>query len=250
MQSTELLNVILDIGEFFLKSKAEVYRVEDSIERMLFAYGAERVDVFAIPSLITATIKMPNEEPQTYNRRVRTSSVNLHAVSELNALCRNICATTPDCKEIEKQLLHITSEKTYSPFLMMVAYTVSASSFTLFFGGAWSDGLASALSGFLLFFVVTLMNKADVVPAFFHLIGAATAAGTAMLFVHMGIGIHVENIIIGNLMPLVPGLIFTNGMRDLFVGDFMAGIFNLGQAIFFASILAIGGAFVLSLGGV
>ena len=39
---------VLDMGEIMLTSGAEVNRVEDTLQRMLKAYGCQRVDVFTI----------------------------------------------------------------------------------------------------------------------------------------------------------------------------------------------------------
>ncbi|MBR5903801.1 MAG: threonine/serine exporter family protein, partial [Clostridia bacterium] len=42
----ELLRCIVELCEQMVCSGAEVYRVEDSIERMCTAYGAVRVDAY------------------------------------------------------------------------------------------------------------------------------------------------------------------------------------------------------------
>ena len=55
-----VLCTALDIGEHLLKNGAEVSRVEDTIERICFAYGAARVEAFAITTLIVASVRMQN----------------------------------------------------------------------------------------------------------------------------------------------------------------------------------------------
>ena len=55
-RANEYLYQILDIGQYMLQSGAEVSRVEDSIKRMCFAYGAERADVLTITASIVVTI--------------------------------------------------------------------------------------------------------------------------------------------------------------------------------------------------
>ena len=61
----------------------------------------------------------------------------------------------------------------------------------------------------------------------------------------------VDKVLIGNIMLLIPGISFTNALRDLFVGDSIAGLLRTVEAILLA--LAIGAGyflFVWLMGGV
>ena len=46
----------------------------------------------------------------------------------------------------------------------------------------------------------------------------------AFLFIHSGFGVSLDRVIIGAVMPLVPGLHITNAVRDLMAGHLVAGI--------------------------
>jgi len=70
MDFNRVLSCALDIGEHMLVSGAEVYRVEDCIRRICFAYGATDVDVFTITSSIVATVEPPGEQRLTQTRRI------------------------------------------------------------------------------------------------------------------------------------------------------------------------------------
>ena len=50
------LQTVIDIGSQMLSVGAEVERVEDSITRMCYAYGAQKVEAFAINYVIIVTI--------------------------------------------------------------------------------------------------------------------------------------------------------------------------------------------------
>ncbi len=52
----------------------------------------------------------------------------------------------------------------------------------------------------------------------------------------------MDGVIIGGLMILVPGLLFTNAMRDIILGDTNSGIYRLVQVILIALAMAIGTA--------
>ena len=64
-----LLDCMLEMGELLLDCGAEISRVEDTLERVGKAYGANRVDVFAIPSFISITLNFPVTIPVTETRR-------------------------------------------------------------------------------------------------------------------------------------------------------------------------------------
>lgn len=59
----------------------------------------------------------------------------------------------------------------------------------------------------------------------------------------------VDNILIGALMTLVPGLAFTNALRDLFMGDLLSGIVRLFEATLTAIALGGGVAIVIKFMG-
>ena len=52
MEDKKLLQLVSDIGFDMLSYGGEIYRVEETVKRICFAYGIEIVDVFAIPSTI------------------------------------------------------------------------------------------------------------------------------------------------------------------------------------------------------
>ena len=66
----ELLSSLLDMAEAMLMVGAEVSRVEDTVTRMGFAYGARHMNVFVITSCIMITMGMPEgEERYVWNVR-------------------------------------------------------------------------------------------------------------------------------------------------------------------------------------
>ena len=74
MEETEIshfLHILVRMGEALQNSGAEVFRVEDTLNRIAIAYGAEDVNVFVITSSIVVTLTMPSLPPQTETRRLR-----------------------------------------------------------------------------------------------------------------------------------------------------------------------------------
>ena len=61
-----------------------------------------------------------------------------------------------------------------------------------------------------------------------------------------GYGTDLDQIIIGGVMPLVPGLLITNAVRDLMAGHFTSGMSKGAEAFLTAFAIGSGIALVLS----
>jgi len=61
--------------------------------------------------------------------------------------------------------------------------------------------------------------------------------------------IQPDTIIISAIMPLLPGTVLTNGIRDTFRGDYMSGAAKILEAFVIAIFIAIGIGAGLVVGG-
>ena len=68
-----------------------------------------------------------------------------------------------------------------------------------------------------------------------------------MLFVRNGFGFDLDKIIIGSVMPLVPGLHITAAVRDLMAGHLVSGLSKGAEAFLTAFAIGAGIAAVLSI---
>ena len=104
------------VGVSLLKNGAEIYRVEDSIQRIVAAYGVKEVDVFAVPTTIIVTINPPEGKTLTKTKRIYSRSTDLDRIYRLNDLSFDIVEERPAFDEIERRLKAIVSQPAY-PFL-------------------------------------------------------------------------------------------------------------------------------------
>ena len=66
----QLVDASLDMGKALLLAGGEVTRVEDTITRILHAYGMHKVGVFTITSLIEVTARTPDGDEIVKARRI------------------------------------------------------------------------------------------------------------------------------------------------------------------------------------
>ena len=87
-----LLAGAVEVGKYLLAAGAEVSRVENTVERIMYAYGVVEVDVFALQSFILASVRLADGTEFTRTRRILSSGTDLRRLEELNAFSRQICA--------------------------------------------------------------------------------------------------------------------------------------------------------------
>jgi len=251
MDFNRVLSCALDIGEHMLVSGAEVYRVEDCIRRICFAYGATDVDVFTITSSIVATVEPPGEQRLTQTRRIEYYATDLDRVDRLNHLSRQMCRDRMEYEEFQKRFGEIMAIRRYPQWIEAISYFIVASSFTVFFGGSWRDAVISGLIGLILKGTVYLIQAVRFNHVLSNLIAAFVLSCLAFLSVRWGLADTVDMIVIGNIMLLIPGIALTNSLRDMISGDTMAGMLRFLEACILA--LAIAGGYILAslvMGGV
>lgn len=234
-----ILAIALDVGAEILRAGGEIHRVEDTVTRICRAYGAEAVDVFAITSLITAEVRMPDGSFATRNRRVPSTYNHLARLEALNALSRTICRRPIPAAEVSARLEDIRLYRPVPEWLCYIGGMLATGGFAVFFGGSLTDGLAAAAIAFLLTLFARLrpLHINNMVKS---LISSFAAGILSVLCVRIGFGAHVDKIIIGTIMLEIPGLSFGNSLRDLLCGDTLAGTMRLIQAILQTLMIALG----------
>ena len=245
----KLLKCAMDIGEEMLVSGAEIYRVEESINRMCYAFGAKRVDVFIITSSMIVTVYTEDGNTFTQTRRIKSSKLNVEKLHRLNDLSREICAKKLSSEEIEEKLKQAVNCKQFSPFLEFLSSAVIAGAFTLFFGGNLIETVVSFIVAAIVWLCIFFAEKIVSNRIFSKFYASAIATLLAFLTLKIGWISSIDKIIIGNIMTLIPGIGLTNAIRDLFSGDSIAGLLRLIDAVLTALAIAAGYYLVAILGG-
>jgi uncharacterized membrane protein YjjP (DUF1212 family) len=248
MEYAKLLDLVSDLGYELAMNGAETFRVEESISLVLKAYGID-AEVFAIPNCMHISIEPVLGQPLTRMRRIGAHGSDLDAVERLSSLSRRICAERP-APEIAVKWLEDTKNqrRSFKLPIHMAGYFFGAFGFALLFGGNLADAVCSGLCGLMVCFVNRLIDHLGG-NLFFRTIAASfpmALLASGMEALHL-VG-NIDCVIIGALMLLVPGLLFTNAMRDIIFGDTNSGINRIVQVLLIAVATALGTAVALSCG--
>ena len=229
LETEKLLNFSCEMGRQLLRNGAEIYRVE----------------VFAIPSCIILNIQ-EGERNYTKSIRVRAVRNNLRRLSQLNALCRDICRETPDYEEADRRFQVILHEPEYPRGVSYLAHGVVAFFFTLFWGGGSADALTAFFCGLLVKMTLSFMRRVQANVFFTNVVTSMLLALVPLLLVCGGAGLNADKTIIGSIMLLVPGIAITNVMRDVLAGDFLTAVTRLTEVLIVGMGITIGVAMAIT----
>lgn len=239
-KNNDLLTGLLNMAEAMLICGSEVSRVEDTITRMGLAYGAKHMNVFVITSCVIVTMGMPEGEELTQTRRItRALGTDFVKLEEFNELSRRCCAGEIPADQLDqkvKEIEHFCPRRIKSYLGSLLA----ASGFTVFFGGTLADAALVALFALLISWLQEKLLPISMNQLSFNLIcstiiGCLTGICTGFLPM-----LHLDKILIGYIMLLIPGITLTNAVRNVLVGNTISGLMRLVEALLWATALALG----------
>lgn len=249
MDYDELLNVSVELGCQLMLSGAEIYRVEESVRRLLQAYGLDSPEVFAIPNCVIVSIATPEGHPITRMCRITGHGTDIELLERCNALCRRLCVQPPPVEEAKAMLAALPSTPQYASWQVLLGYGIAPAFFAPLFGGGIPDTLAAFLGGLGVGLCLLYGKRLIGTNSFFQTaICSAVASLLSLMLVRLGLGYSVDTVTISVLMVLVPGVSLTNAMREIMAGDIISGLSRAAAAILTAAAIAIGTAVGLSIG--
>lgn len=240
MDYEDLLDFAVCLGYGLQKSGAEIYRVEDSLTRLFAAYGVQG-ESFSIPNCIILSLTTADGRSLTRMKRVEYHGTDIDQLERYNDLCRRLCAGRPPLDIARVWLKETeTHRRSYSLPLILLGYLVGTGGFGFFFSGTWRDAVFAGLCGVAVGLCLTWAGRLNA-----NLFFKTVAAGFVLSLLAYGFAAadwasNMDIVVIGALMALVPGLVFTNFMRDIISGDTVAGTSKLVEALIIALAIVLG----------
>lgn len=241
MNDKLLVETAVLAGEIMLISGAEIFRVEDTIDHILRKAGRDTAESIVFSTGIFASLNDPSIEAITVARRVTVRNTNLNRVYLVNNVSRKLCADLITVEEAYQELKEIRGTVQFRKSLKDMGFVGVAVFFTLLLGGSAKDCLAAAVTGAVLAGAAKLSVRIRLNDFCSNAFCAFLIAFTT-LFLERWIwpGINSDIIIIGAIMPLVPGVIFTTAIRDTLNGDYASGTSRMMEAVVIALAIAAG----------
>jgi len=239
MDYSAYLDLATDVGYALAMNGAETFRVEESVTRILLAYGIES-EVFAIPNCLHICIHPAGGQPLVRMKRIGDHGNDLDSVELFSGLSRRICAEKPDPEEAARWYRETCARRRGYHFPMYVlANFLAGFGFCFLFGGTFLDGVCSGICSIAVGLVNKLMQNLGANLFFRTLAAAFPMALLAYALDAIGFAENPDAVTIGALMLLVPGLLITNAMRDIIYGDTNSGINRLVQVLLIAAAIVV-----------
>ncbi len=238
------INCFLLAGRIMIESGAETYRVEDTMLRMARSLEITDAQSYVTPTGIMLSLgRKQNTKITSISNRI----TDLHKITLVNNVSRKLTTKMISLEQAYDELLKIQKTNYFLPIpLQLLTAAIASSCFTILYGGLWSDMPASFVAGGIGFIVVTLLHELTKVKFFSEFLAALFVALVAYLAIKFHLGTEIDKIIIGGVMPLVPGVLITNAVRDLMAGHFTSGISKGAEAFLTAFAIGSGVALVVA----
>lgn len=233
-------------GKILLESGSDIVRVEETINHIMHSYGIYEYDIFTVASGIfisASDVKAKVGDSRRSRTRicnVPRSSTNLGKVDAVNTLSRRIEAEHLSLDTAEEELCKIEKMPKELPLFRIASAAVGAGALSLIFGGTYMDLLAALLVTALYYPLSIILDRTGLSKLLTNLISGICIALFSVGCVKIGLGDGLDMVIIGAIMPLIPGVMFVNAIRDIAAGDYITGSVRLIDAVVIAFGIALG----------
>ena len=239
----QALAIASEAGHILLENGAEISRVEETMERIASHYGVDSKSFFVLSNGIFTT--------SSFNKYANVEFIpfkgtQLDKVVAVNQLSRDIVAGKYTLDEAAVRLKEIRTMRPHPVWEQVLASALGSAGFCIVFGGGLLDCAASFVCGILLWLFVLYVTAPHMSKIVGNIVGGFFVTLLCIVFHRIGFGHSLPNMIIGAIIPLIPGVPFVNGVRDVANEDYIAGATRLLDAmlVFFCIAAGVALAFV------
>lgn len=247
IEAHALVKLATRLGTCMLINGAEIYRVEDTMLRLLSSRkGLEEIEVVATYSSIMVSSEFKGQTI-TKIRKVKERTFNLDKISKLNNFSREFAQSPMTIFKANSELDLIAACLPYKTHKRMLSASLGSSVFVLAMNGDIKDSFVTFVA--LTFGQIFLEKTRHSNRKYFMetLIGAVVMSLICVIFHSFGMVTHLDLAIVGAIILLFPGVVLTNAVRDFVNADMVSGLIGLIQAIFTAAAIGTGVGIVVKL---
>ena len=228
--SEEVVELALQAGHILLENGAEIFRVEETMDRISRYFGLLSGSAFVLSNGIFMTAGGKKEHFFAKVQHIPVSGAHLDKVAAVNQLSREIEAGNYTLQQARDELDRISRMPGKRKRTLILASGLGSAAFCYLFGGGITDSAVAFFAGLVLYAYVLYLgvHLSKIVG---NILGGALVTLFCGIACLLGLGQHLNFIIIGSIMPLIPGVPFTNAIRDMADGDYISGSVRMLDAL-------------------
>lgn len=248
IDSHDVLEFVLEAGSILLKNGAEIWRVEETMDHICRHYDIHTVDTFVLSNGIFITAEKNSVEIYAKVKHIPLSGIHLGIVAEVNDLSREICAGNISLVDAAIKLEEIEKIPPKRDYFRALAAGVGSACFGYLLQGSFWSCFLSFFIGAILYMFVIFTGRHKLSKVLVNIGGGALITILAIIAVRIPFPFprSLNEMIIGSIMPLIPGVAFTNAIRDVANSDILSGTVRLIDSLLVFVYIATGVGFVLS----
>ncbi len=240
----QAIECFLLAGKLLMQNGAETYRAEDTMLRMATSQGYTEAESFVTTTGILFSTGF-GRPPKIVS--ITSRSIDLDKISRINDVSRKLTANVITLEEAYRTLQNIEQSNFGLSNVWQILFAAIASgSYVILFQGTAFDMPAAAVAGGFGYMMFLVIHKITRVKFFAEFMASIVVGLAAVLAVKTGQGMEVNKIIIGAVMPLVPGVLIANAVRDIMAGHYVSGMSKGVEGSLTAFAIGSGIAIVLS----
>lgn len=234
-----IFNLLVDIGTILISCDSEILRVIDTLDIIAKTYNIQEFNSFIITNglFITAT---HDGISHAKSMQIRNHSANLGKIEAVNSLSRKIAYDGISLEQAEQILSDIKKQRVWNKPMRCFGAIIGCSSVTVLFKGTFLDGFLTIFIAMFSFFFLDFLQKKRINSLLLNMLTSAFITILSILGQYFGLCDNLDKVIIGAIMPLVPGILLTNGIRDISNNDFLSGIIRVIEAVLIGFSIALG----------
>lgn len=233
--------LVTRLGREMLENGGEIFRTGDVMRYTAHSLGLENFQAFVIANGIFASVLADGQTYSCHVQYISLSPVSICRLEALNTLSRRIVGGMKEPDVIRQELDRIATMESYGNKMKILGAGFGSGGFCYLFGGSLFDSATAFLAGVILYLFLLYLIPRLSLPRIMCTIASSIVAASASILLHrMGMGDRLDQITIGAIFPLVPGIALTNSFRNFLENDYLAGLVRLADALMTAGGIAIG----------
>lgn len=236
----DVLRLATFIGHLMLSNGAETYRVNDTVKRICSSRGFNHINVFVAPN--TIIVSDDRFDGYTFMKVIENRCINLNKIDMLNDFSRkfvNQLDMTID--DAINEIKNLDEKSPYNRMELNIWTAIGSSSFAALVGG---DNvltfILTLITSVMAMVIYDKVKKISNIPVFATLVSAIIIGFCGVGLVELGVLNTPKMLIVGSIMPLLPGVPFIKAVRDLVSGELMSGVGRAFEAAIIATAIAVG----------
>lgn len=222
IEEKQVLDLAMKAGQILLENGAEISRVSETMNHICRAFGVAAADNFVLSNGIILTGGVPDGYYVNV-RHIPVGGIYLEKIVEVNELSRQIELGSCTLEEAQSRLSQIDAMAEGATKWKILASAVGSGAFCYFFGGNAADSLIACLAGATYGIAAFLLFSPQLSKITKNIMGGLLITIVCASGYLLGFGQHLNYMIIGSVMPLIPGVAFINAIREIAAGDYISG---------------------------